>query len=349
MLMLPSGYKGAGLTRTEANTYAALMELETCMRQGSRYVKQWTAGEIPRDMSNSPYSDVYLVDTANLAGAKTSDIKDLYDMIADSLFEDFSTAEFANRKRSISVNQNQYKIVPYEMPLPKDTYGDMNLTFSRAFSSFGQATIDTHLEQKKNVVLFRQVNGMLKAFFGVASDDPKSNTPNEGERDDILANRMHLGVDNEIVDYDFVVQNDLYKKGVERTTYPLVTELLRVNGISKLDDIERRIVDRFAEIRTGGNYKEWPTKVAEAITNINHDTFKAVESGSGLHEDAIRKHRADLLAELLDPGRDHGLIRALWMRVDNKERGGGPRLHNRAYPAHQGQAGERKHRARQDT
>ena len=322
VLMLPSGYKGAGLTRTEANTYAALMELETCMRQGSRYIKQWTAGEIPRDMSNSPYSDVYLVDTANLAGAKTSDIKDLYDMIADSLFEDFSTAEFANRKRSISVNQNQYKIVPYEMPLPKDTYGDMNLSFSRAFSSFGQATIDTHLEQKKNVVLFRQVNGMLKAFFGVASDDPKSNTPTEGERDDILTNRMHLGVDNEIVNYDFVVQNDLYKKGVERTTYPLVTELLRVNGVSKLDDIEKRIVDRFEEIRTGGNYKEWPTKVLETITNINHDTFKAVESGSGLHEDAIRKRRADLLAELLDPSRDHGLIRALWMRVDNKERGG---------------------------
>ncbi len=322
VLMLPSGYKGAGLTRTEANTYAALMELETCMRQGSRYIKQWTVGEIPRDMSNSPYSDVYLVDTANLAGAKTSDIKDLYDMIADSLFEDFSTAEFANRKRSISVNQNQYKIVPYEMPLPTETYGDMKLSFSRAFSSFGQATIDTHLEQKKNVVLFRQVNGMLKAFFGVASDDPKSNTPTEGERDEILANRMHLGVDNEIVDYDFVVKNDLYKKGAERTTYPLVTELLRVNGISKLDDIEKRIVDRFEEIRTGGNYKEWPTKVAEVITNINHDTFKAVESGSGLHEDAIRKRRADLIAELLDSSRDHGLIRALWMRVDNKERGG---------------------------
>ncbi len=322
VLMLPSGYKGAGLTRTEANTYAALMELETCMRQGSSYIKQWTAGEIPRDMSNSPYSDVYLLDTANLAGAKTGDIKDLYDMIADSLFEDFSTADFANRKRSISVNQNQYKIVPYEMPLPKETYGDMSLTFSRAFSSFAQATIDTHLEQKKNVLLFRQVNGMLKAFFGVASDDPKSNIPTEGERDDILANRMHLGVDNEIIDYDFVVKNDLYKKGAERTTYPLAMELLRVNGISKLDDVEKRIVDRFEEIRTGGNYKEWPSKVAEALTNINHDTFKAVESGSGLHEDAIRKRRTEMLMELLDPTPDHGLLRALWMRVDNKERGG---------------------------
>jgi hypothetical protein len=321
VLMLPSGFKGAGLSRTEANTYAALMELETCMRQGTQYIKQWTAGEKPK-LPNSPYSDVYLVDTANLAGAKTGDIKDVYDMIADSLFEDFSTAEFANRKRSISVNQNLYKAVPYEMRLPGETYGEMKLTFSRAYSAFGQATIDTHLEQKKNVVLFRQVNGMLKAFFGLASDDPKSNTPTEGERDDLLAKRMDLGVDNEIVEYDFVVKNELYKKGVERTTYPLVTELLRVNGISKLDDIEKRIVDRFEEIRTGGNYKEWPTKIAEVITNINHDTFKAVESGSGLHEDAIRRRRVEKLAELLDPSREQGLIKALWARVNNKERGG---------------------------
>lgn len=323
ILMLPTGYQGANLTKTQANTYATLMELETCMRQGLRYIKEWSEGEVIGNMPEGPpYNNVYLLDTANLAGSKTGDIKDLYDMTADALFEDFSTADFANKKRSIAVNQNPHKTNPYAARVSREIYGDMKLTFSRGYSSFGQATIDTHLEQKKNVVLFRQVNEMLKAFFGVASDDPKSNTPTEGERDELLANRMHLGMDNEIIDYDFVSQNDLYKKGAERTTYPLVTELLRVNGISTLDDIEKRIVDRFEEIRTGGNYKEWPTKVAEAITNINHDTFKAVESGSGLHEDAIRKRRADLLTELLDPSRDQGLIKALWMRVDNKERGG---------------------------
>ena len=292
------------------------------MRQGARYVKQWTESEVIRDMPEIPYNNAYLVDTTNLAASQTGEVKDLYEMVADALFEDFSTATFANKKRSISVNQNQHKINPYAARVSRDTYGDMKLTFSRGYSSFGQAIIDTHLEQKKNIVLFRQVNGMLKAFFGVASDDPKSNTPTEGERDDILAKRMSLGVDNEVVNYDFVVRNDSFLKGVERTTYPLVSELLRVNGISKLDDIEKRIVDRFEEIRTGGNYKEWPAKIAEAISQINHDTFKAVESGSGLHEDAIRKRRTEYLAELLDPRSDHGLIKALWMRVDNKDRGG---------------------------
>lgn len=322
VLMLPTGYKGAGLSRTQANTYAALMELETCMRQGSRYIKQWNENEIIRDMPESPYSDVYLIDTGNLAAAQTENIKDVYDMLADALFEDFSTAEFANNKRSISVNQNQYKISPYLSRVDRATYGDMKLTFSRGYSSFGQATIDTHLEQKQNVVVYRQVNGMLKAFFGVSSEDARNNTPTEGERDDLLAKRMYLGVDNDTLDYDFVARTDSYRKGVERTTYPLVTELLRVKGISRLDDIEKKITDTFEEIRVGGNYKEWGSKIAAAISQINHDTFKAVESGSGLHIDAIRKRRRELLDELMDPARENGLVKALWGRVDNKERGG---------------------------
>lgn len=322
VLMLPTGYTGANRTRTQANTYAALMELETCMRQGSRYIRQWNENETIRDMPDAPYSDVYLVDTGNLAAAQTEDVKDIYDMVADALFEDFSTAEFANKKRSISVNQNQHKTSPYLSRVDRKTYGDMQLTFSRGYSSFGQATIDTHLELKQNVVLYRQVNGMLKAFFGVSSADTRNNTPTESERDDLLAKRMHLGVDNETIDYDFIARTDVYRKGTERTTYPMVAELLRVNGVSRLDDIEKKITDTFEDIRGGGNYKEWAGKIADAITQINHDTFKAAESGSGLHEDAIKKRRRELLAILIDPGRENGLIKALWARVDNKERGG---------------------------
>jgi len=322
VLMLPTGYAGANRTKTQANTYAALMELETCMRQGSRYIKQWKANDTNRNMPEAPYSDVYLIDTANLAAAQTEDIKDIFDMLADALFEDFSTAEFANKKRSISVNQSQHKTSPYHSLVVTDMYGDMKLSFSRGYSSFGQAIIDTHLEQKQNIILFRQVNGMLKAFFGVSAEDARNNTPTESERDDLFAKHMYLGFDNETLDYDFVAETDVFRKGVERTTFPLVTELLRVNGVSRLDDIEKKITDTFEAIRTGGNYKEWASKIAQAVDHINHDTFKAVEAGSGLHEDAIKKRRHELLAELIDPDRRHGLFKALWARVDNKERGG---------------------------
>ncbi len=321
VLLLPSGYTGANLVRTQANTYAAMMEMEACMRQGSRYIKQWKKLEVPK-LSEAPYGDVYLIDTANLAGEKTAEITDIYEMVADALFEDFSTAEFANRKRSIAVNQNLHKVVPYEMGLPTGQYGDTSITFSRAYSSFGQAIIDTQLEQKQNVILFRQVNAMLKAFFGVASDDPKSNMPTEGERDELLESRMHLGSDNVKIDYDFVVNHDQYYKGAEHDSYHLVTELLRVNDIITLDDIETRIDAVFEEIRTSGSHKEWSERIAEVLKGINRDTFKGVESGSGIHDDAISRRRRELLAELTDPQRKAGIVKALWSRVDNKERGG---------------------------
>jgi len=322
VLMLPTGYKGAGLSRTQANTYAALMELETCMRQGSRHIQRWSETEIIRDMPETPYSDVYLIDTSNLAAAQTEDIKDIYDMVADALFEDFSTAEFANKKRSISVNQNQYKITPYRSRVDQQTYGDIELAYSRGYSTFGQATIDTHLAQKQEIILSRQVNNMLGVFFGLSAADAKNNAPTESERDDLLTRRMHLGNDNDVIDYDLVTRTDIYRKGTERITYPIVAELLRVNGVARLDDIEKKITDTFEDIRTSGNHKEWTAKIIQTIAQINRDTFKAVESGSGLHEDAIKKRRVELLRDLTDPNRGDGLIKALWARVDNKERGG---------------------------
>lgn len=321
VLVLPTGYRGAGRTRTQANTYAALMELETCMRQGSRFIHEWSEGEI-MSLREDPYKDIYLIDTANLANSQTEDIKDIYSMVADGLFEDFSTKDFANRKRSISANQNQYKANPYNARVSRNVYGEMKLTFSRGYSSFGQAIIDLHIEQKQNILLYRQVNDMLKAFFGVSSDDPKKNTPTDSERDELLKHHMYLGFDNEIIKYDFVVDHEAFKNGVERTTFPLVAELLRVNGVSRLGEIEKRISTRFEEIRTGGNYKEWPQKITEAVAAINRDTFKAIDSGSGLHEAVVRRRRQEVLSEFLDAGRDKGLIKALWTRVDNKERGG---------------------------
>ena len=321
VLMLPTGYRGANL-RTQANAYGALMELETCMRQGSQYIERWNENEIIRDMPEKPYSDVYLIDTANVAAAQTENITDIYDMVADALFEDFSTAEFANKKRSISVNQQHHKISPYASPVDRETYGDMKLTYSRAYSSFGQAIIDTHLDQKRNIILFKQVNGMLKAFFGISSEDAKNNMPTDQERDELLAKRLYLGVDNEIIDYDFVKKTEQFHVNAERTSYPIISELLRIKGMSRLDGIEKKITDTFEAIHISGSYKEWPSKIAEAITQVNHDTFKEVESGSGLHEDAIKKRRSELLVELLDAQRGDGLIQALWARVDNKERGG---------------------------
>lgn len=63
-------------------------------------------------------------------------------------------------------------------------------------------------------------------------------------------------------------------------------------------------------------------RIQEQIEQINRDMFKGIEAGSGLHEEAIHRRCAEMLRELLDADKKDGLIKALWARVDNKERGG---------------------------
>jgi hypothetical protein len=140
MLMLPSGYSARNKQRIEANGYAALMELETCMRGDFQFVDGWTETE-SRQIPSRPFDDVYLIDSGNIAGQHSADQKDVYEMVADVLFEDFGTGDYASLKRSAVVNQNQFKIPPYEPTVPRQ-YGEMRLPFYAGYSAFGHAVLD---------------------------------------------------------------------------------------------------------------------------------------------------------------------------------------------------------------
>jgi len=149
-LMLPSecGYSAHGKSRTEANTYAALMELESCMEHGIQLVKGWSAfeSEYP-DLPRTPYDDVFLLDTGNLALRKKEEVTDLFDMVADTLFEDFIPSDFSMRKNAIRVCHAQYKFDSFSLPVDHTKYGSMKMKYSKTYSAFGQSIIETQLKQ----------------------------------------------------------------------------------------------------------------------------------------------------------------------------------------------------------
>ncbi len=76
MLFLPTGYAGANKDRTEANGYAALMELESAMMGNKGYVGRWDAYDQP-ELPREPYNEVYLIDSGNVAQQHTKDVKDV--------------------------------------------------------------------------------------------------------------------------------------------------------------------------------------------------------------------------------------------------------------------------------
>ncbi len=141
-ILLPKIFQGYGKERVYANGYAALMELEYYNLKNTFSVS-WKKNE-PMTFQPGVYDDVYLIDGENYKNLSLSDLsnRDIYKMIADTIFQDFSNSDFANYKRGVRVNLVQYK----QRLWPDDNTVSEN-TFSRKYSTLGQATISIPVDR----------------------------------------------------------------------------------------------------------------------------------------------------------------------------------------------------------
>jgi hypothetical protein len=135
-LVLPKIFQGYGKERVYANGYSALMELEHYNLKNT-FIVSWKKNEVLK-FQPGVYDDVYLIDGENCKNLSLSEIsnRDIYKMIADTIFQDFSNSDFANYKRGVRVNLVQYKQRLY----PDDNTVTEN-TYSRKYSTLGQSTI----------------------------------------------------------------------------------------------------------------------------------------------------------------------------------------------------------------
>ena len=141
-IVLPKIFQGYGKERVYANGFAALQELEHYNFKNTFSVS-WKKNE-PHTFQPGVYDDVYLIDGENIKNLSLSDIsnRDIYKMIADTIFQDFSNSDFANYKRGVRVNLVQYK----QRLWPDDNTVTEN-TFSRKYSTLGQATISIPVDR----------------------------------------------------------------------------------------------------------------------------------------------------------------------------------------------------------
>lgn len=135
-LMLPKIFQGYGKERVYANGYAALKELEFYNLK-NLFEVSWKKN-YPLTFQPGVYDDVYMIDGENYKNLSLSDIsnRDIYKMLADSIFTDFADSDFANYKRGVRVNLVQYK----QRLWPDDNTVSEN-TFSRKYSTLGQSSI----------------------------------------------------------------------------------------------------------------------------------------------------------------------------------------------------------------
>jgi len=320
-MVLPGGFVSTtNPDRIQANGYAALMELETALR-GNRLVSHWDAAD-NLHIDRRPYDDVYVVDNTNVAMAKTSDQEDIYEMLSDVLFTDFTSQDFANRKRSVAVNQNQHKIRAYSVPLPRDYGDDTELRFTASYSGVGQAVLDTQVDQRQNVRMNRQVQAMLKAFFGIAGAQVPGNRPTDKERDDFMQEQLAVATRTFTEIPQFLSRGDLTSVNGEFTHFQIADNLLKTSGDASVGaQIEQKVEAAFQRLMQGSEDRgQWPGHVQDIIKQLERDTQgNRVDSAERNHEVRIRENRQQMFAAIVN---EDELPAQIFRRLDDDERGG---------------------------
>ena len=314
VMFMPSGFAKANKERTEANAYATLMELETTMRDMNARVTWMDPDSVVG--KGAPFDDVYFVDTANLANKATQDIKDVYQMVADTLFEDFASADFANRKRSIAVNQQQHKLGPFNPRVPEQRFGDMRLSYSKVYSAFGQAVLDTQQSLRDDIRAYELSALMVKAFFGlVGRDGAAARRAGDQERDVFMREHMAMS------EHPFSEFPD-FKKGTVDVTpfqeYALTDQLLMdKDQRSLLERVESKVQLEIDRIMGAYDLKVWREKVAELLPQLERDAIREAGATAETSEDRIKRHTAELMGRLKGHSRDQ-----LYALLDDRKQGG---------------------------
>jgi len=314
VMFMPSGFAKANKERTEANAYATMMELETTMRDMNARVSWMDPDSIQG--KGAPFDDVYFVDTANLANKATQDVKDVYQMVADTLFEDFASADFANRKRSVAVNQQQHKLGPYNPRVPEARFGDMRLSYSKVYSAFGQSVLDTQQSLREDIRAYELAALMVKEFFGlVGRDGDLARRAGDAERDSFMREQM------EMRERPFSEFPDFKKGTVDLTPfqeYALTEQLLMdKDGRSLLERVESKVQLEIDRIMAGYDIKLWREKVAELLPQLERDAIREAGATAETSEDRIKRHTFELTGRLKTRVRER-----LYALLDDRKQGG---------------------------
>ncbi len=323
MIFLPTGFASANKSRTEANAYAALMEIESAMVGHSKYVEKWDDFDRPQ-LALKPYDEVQLIDSGNLARQVTNRMEDVYSMVAETLFEDFRSADFANRKRSVAVNQRQHKIHMFTPPVSTGRFGDMKLNYSRAYSAFGQATLDTLGHAYHEEYAYTLASNMLKAFFGVASANPNANRASEKQRDSFMSEYISLSAIpfNNLPEFSAATLknpdiNDLKSEFMDLS---IVDVLLRSGQsgveVDITEETRQRVSQRLSEI-SHVDREQWGAEVRKAMQGLMRDVIRNTDAISNTAEDRVMLRRKSLYESLKKE-----IENKLYQYLDNQEQGG---------------------------
>jgi len=168
-----------GERRMRANGYAALKELNQ-YNFGTRFKANW-AGTEARYMPPPPYTYTYFLDHLNEAGMFVGKERNsVFQMVAESIFQEFSLGEFSGAKRSVRSNManflNNAKIDNFwgvNQEAANKQQGVAGDSFVTRFSSFGQTSISFPTDRVHNACACKLGQEVLNFWQHNVPDDPQ--------------------------------------------------------------------------------------------------------------------------------------------------------------------------------
>jgi hypothetical protein len=316
LFLSPSGFKAANQERTEANGYAALMELETLLSPNSSgmYLEKWEATTLAGSIPAVPYDTVYILETGNIAGQNTQDVKDVYQMTADSFFADFMSESFPNKKRSIAVNQKQHKLEPYAPPLNTKKYGDAKVSYKQSYSSFGLSMMSNGVESANNIEQCKLASNLLKVYFGVSAENQNANAVEDRTLEEFLKSKIDLSMT--IITPPNQIKN---QKHSDVGSFALVNQLLMLPGSNKkvLDTIDQQCSDLIDDVTNKFVRKDWKAELKLVQRSLEQSTITDIDTKSKTNEEKLSTKQMELLADYKIKIR-----KQLFDYMDNAELGG---------------------------
>lgn len=184
-LVFPDHFGSVTNERMKANSYALLKELNYYQYGVSHFNAEWTRGTQSK-VPIPPFDYCYVFDNQNAAGQVTGGQPNsqelVFELLADSIFKDFSHGEFADHKRSARINLRQYmnKTFDYEHPRFKQR-------FIQRYGSLGMASIMVPHARIITACAHRLASEIVDRWGGLSAGDFNDADLPRFVRQDVLA------------------------------------------------------------------------------------------------------------------------------------------------------------------
>jgi hypothetical protein len=315
--------------RIFANSYAALKELEHFTFPENEFNYEWTQGYPPRNkrpLPPPPYNYCYLVDSSNWTGNTINFTTrySLFEMVANNIFQDFGSSDFASYKRGVRVNLDAFLENYYASEILDPQNSSRSLlseAFTTRHSAFGMASIQYPADRIKHACAAKlgadimsrlsigklpemgMTDWVLKSFFGppaqekvklfigIADVDGRRTTRNDIL--DALNQTKTPGTSIEMLVREWVadLQADV-KRGAHKTKNVPLSEYLQ-------SEINKQLIN-FRDERYDPDWQKWG-QYAERMRGNKENFLRREILGEVTPEGKrIRSRLEDAVAEIVN-------------------------------------------------